>query len=416
MDAIGKQTDALTRLKNVQRRIGELAHENEWFADEMRSAFNLVLFSRLKHAKQQQVPHKWKQRSIRKLLKQGMLRDRDLKCLKNCAVYSFEGLCPIELVDRLRDYSETDLPQELEREAAAAAYEAFMRIDRYQSVDLDTAHELAADKRAALKAGTHVWYLWEVCLPHVEWQLPELPDYSKIEYLRELTDDEYLKAAMFLLGGLADANASRLIVPDPQLGDNLEGLIPWEFWQNRVPCKKDHKGKPTRELDADKLSPDLAEEMLNFVERWANGEAVIRGKSLIAEASSFSPNPLATLQPTAGVDEPDALDQSAVLAAKNHNALLGVGSSGNPVPQTPPGSVALTADQESILTVLGKTPTKCMTVIDTSSAGTIRNRETVGRLLRELATFGMVYKPHGKHKGYALTEEGRKRLTLITPT
>lgn len=89
---------------------------------------------------------------------------------------------------------------------------------------------------------------------------------------------------------------------------------------------------------------------------------------------------------------------------------------GDARPPAFPSGVPLTADHESILSVLGKTPTKCKTVIDVASAGTIRNRETVGRLLGELAGFGMVDRPHGKRKGYALTDEGRKRLPGASPT
>lgn len=108
---------------------------------------------------------------------------------------------------------------------------------------------------------------------------------------------------------------------------------------------------------------------------------------------------------------------------KRHGELRSIPVSAAPptptvsVPPTAlPGGVALTADHESILAVLGKTPTKCKTVIDVSSAGTIRNRETVGRLLGELAGFELVDRPHGKRKGYALTDAGRKRLPGATPT
>lgn len=80
---------------------------------------------------------------------------------------------------------------------------------------------------------------------------------------------------------------------------------------------------------------------------------------------------------------------------------------------------ALTTDHEFILKEMGKNPNRCMTVSDLSSndrKGKIRNRETVGRLLTELAGLGLVYRPHGKRKGYALTEEGRKQLLDTTPT
>jgi hypothetical protein len=74
----------------------------------------------------------------------------------------------------------------------------------------------------------------------------------------------------------------------------------------------------------------------------------------------------------------------------------------------PVGDVqSLTADHEAILAVLVKVPTRCRTVIEVASNGTIRNRETVGLLLKQLATFGLVHRPHGKRKGYVLTGAGR---------
>jgi hypothetical protein len=106
--------------------------------------------------------------------------------------------------------------------------------------------------------------------------------------------------------------------------------------------------------------------------------------------------------------------------------LPGSPESDNPSEGGPPGSSSvvrnvdvdrdptiapLTADHEAILAVLAKSATKCKTVIAVAGAGPIRNRETVGRLLRELAGFGLVNRPHGKRKGYALTPAGRKRLS-----
>jgi hypothetical protein len=95
---------------------------------------------------------------------------------------------------------------------------------------------------------------------------------------------------------------------------------------------------------------------------------------------------------------------------------VGGGDSGVAKPPAPSAVVALTADHDAILAVLGKTPSKCLTVIDVSSAGTIRNRETVGLLLRQLAKIGLVHRPFGTKKGYALTDAGRMRSPGATPT
>ncbi len=75
------------------------------------------------------------------------------------------------------------------------------------------------------------------------------------------------------------------------------------------------------------------------------------------------------------------------------------------------GPIALTADHYTILSVLAKSPGKCKPVVEVAGAGQIRNRETAGRLLSELAGFGLVHRPHGKRKGYALTSEGLKRCS-----
>lgn len=76
----------------------------------------------------------------------------------------------------------------------------------------------------------------------------------------------------------------------------------------------------------------------------------------------------------------------------------------------------LTEDHERILAWLGKTPGKCQTVLDVASLGPIRNRETAGNLLRDLERFGLVDRPHGKRKGYALTGPGRERAARTKPT
>jgi len=71
----------------------------------------------------------------------------------------------------------------------------------------------------------------------------------------------------------------------------------------------------------------------------------------------------------------------------------------------------MTADHELILAVLGKNPAKCFLVNDVTSVCTIRDRETVGRLLRELDEIGMVHRPYGPRKGYSLTLSGKAWTT-----
>ncbi len=78
------------------------------------------------------------------------------------------------------------------------------------------------------------------------------------------------------------------------------------------------------------------------------------------------------------------------------------------------GEPRLTKDHETILVEMLKTPARCRTVLDMAGPGKpIRNRETVGRLLRELMRCGLVHRPHGTHKGYALTDDGRARAAQV---
>ena len=75
---------------------------------------------------------------------------------------------------------------------------------------------------------------------------------------------------------------------------------------------------------------------------------------------------------------------------------------------------ALTKDHEAILAFLAKTPHRRQRVIDVAANGPIRNRETVGRLLRELEDMGLVERKYGKRMGAALTAEGLERANAVT--
>ena len=75
---------------------------------------------------------------------------------------------------------------------------------------------------------------------------------------------------------------------------------------------------------------------------------------------------------------------------------------------------ALTKDHEAIRAFLAKTPHRRQRVIDVAANGPIRNRETVGRLLRELEDMGLVERKYGKRMGAALTAEGLERANAVT--
>jgi hypothetical protein len=74
----------------------------------------------------------------------------------------------------------------------------------------------------------------------------------------------------------------------------------------------------------------------------------------------------------------------------------------------------LTPEHEAMLRVLAADPTRCRTVEQIALKGPIRNRETVGRLLRELAAAKFVHRPFGRPKGYALTQPGLSRASALS--
>lgn len=83
---------------------------------------------------------------------------------------------------------------------------------------------------------------------------------------------------------------------------------------------------------------------------------------------------------------------------------------GQPSSEREASHVPLTARHETILRVLGRRPQTCMTVIEISGNGPIRNREAAGLLLRDLEKLRLVCRPFGKRRGYALTPSGLARL------
>jgi len=87
-------------------------------------------------------------------------------------------------------------------------------------------------------------------------------------------------------------------------------------------------------------------------------------------------------------------------------------------PPAPPAGAeaidaAITADHELILSVLSNAPGKCMKVHEVTSKCQIRNRETVGRLLRDLNVRGLVDQPFGIRKGYGLTDKGKAKIATL---
>ena len=76
-----------------------------------------------------------------------------------------------------------------------------------------------------------------------------------------------------------------------------------------------------------------------------------------------------------------------------------------PIPASVP-VIALTDDHNLILCHLLKRPTKCQTRNEVADTGRISDTKTVGRLLTQLESMRLVFRPHGPNKGRVLTELG----------
>lgn len=67
---------------------------------------------------------------------------------------------------------------------------------------------------------------------------------------------------------------------------------------------------------------------------------------------------------------------------------------------------SVTRDQALILRALRKAPHRCLLLPDLMAMSGLKNRETVGRLVKELMGAGLVHRPHGERKGCSLTAAG----------
>lgn len=75
--------------------------------------------------------------------------------------------------------------------------------------------------------------------------------------------------------------------------------------------------------------------------------------------------------------------------------------------------LTLTGRHLSILEVFHRHQRRALKVETVAALGTIARRESVGALLDDLAGYGLIYLPHGRNSGYALTDVGRLLLSEL---
>lgn len=369
--------DELKRLEVVRNRVRQLARRYGWFADAIRQAFADYLILSARFLTEQSGHHDRERQLAREVLAAGYLTDPNYVDNRPCLFVPVDGLCPTKLAEcLLKQRQDKPTPKSLLEKSARAALAAFDRHTKYQAGDLPDGEReaMAVEYRAKVRAQTHVTFTWHVIVAQPgDWQEPADPHSLERTHLERFTDVEYRTIALYRLGGLADTGSTRPIVQRPtSTGNRVREVAAYAAWLSRCPINSSDREHSQPDLVVEAFPPVIAEEMIQEIEHWVSEENAAR---------------------------------------KPHEANMTVAS--QPQEQIKPSEIALTADHESILGVLGKSVTKCMTVIDVAGGGGIRNRETVGLLLVELEKEELVTRPFGQRKGYRLTAEGRIRAQAI---
>jgi hypothetical protein len=332
--------DELTRLQAVQDRVRCLARNHGWFGDAIRAALDDFLRLRERCRREQTAMHNQERGLARDLLVKGFLSDPEEEDNTPCLFVPVRGLCPVVLADQLAKFNRPlKMPRELELEGAKVALAAFDREEEY-SADCGTDEQLAAisaHNRAAIDAGTHVWFSWTiVVLRPGDWQHPPDPGSLDRVDLERFSHPDFLTIALHRLGGLADVGALRPIVPEPKdTGDRLHDLPRFFAWRGRLPVEHEHLDHSQPPLSVRKLPADVAEQLLHDVETWAEGEARKHDESLTSREPSVSPHLLDQLQRAAAAVDLHAIDHAAERAVEKvvravHGGDANGGSEGTP--------------------------------------------------------------------------------------
>jgi hypothetical protein len=288
-----------SRLVAVQARVRALAREHDGFADAIRAAYGDYLALVDVHHRESQDLDRRERRLALAVLEQGRLRDPLTEGEANtpCTFVRFWGLCPMALADALEGRTPSAWTSaELDRASAEAGLAALrVNLDREANAS-DSAGSWTPEDRAAVQAGTHKVYRWEVMVAKPnDWQPPVHPDSMELEDLRGYPIAKYHTIVMHTLGALADAGSSRPIVPLPEkAGDPFQHVIARLRWHRRSPTESGRNDSPEPQLLSAMLPPALAEQMLAYAEDWIASQLPTRsGRGSNAPAASdASPPPL----------------------------------------------------------------------------------------------------------------------------
>lgn len=359
--------DQLCALGQVQARVRHLVVQYAGLHDALRSAFDAFVTLVASFEERQARNRSSIRQRVQRVLKSGKLIDPKFKPGRPHVVFPIEGLCEVKLADELLMYGPGDtMAAATERAAAKSALAALDGDPRYQSPELSSGNTLrtSTQDRGRVASGSHkVRRLYVVLAQPADWEEPPDPRSSDLNQLRRFKERDFRIIVLYRLGGLADAGSVRPIVPQPSRSEKRRNhRTALAAWYLRQPFTSYDGAERLPKLCRLAFPPTLAEEMVGHLERWIADRK-------IPSVSSVARGVLAQSKP--GIPH-----------------------------------IALTKDHESILAILGKQPTKCLAVHWVASLGPIRNRETVGKLLRDLERLQLVHRPYGPRRGYTLTQQG----------
>jgi hypothetical protein len=311
-------TDLITvdqdRLRTVQKRVRELllAHE-PWLRERFRTAFGDYMKLNSRRAKQTAALWRRQWKMARTVLSKGYLHDPALKRNHEPMIFDFEGECPKELATRLQAHMAAGKhAPKLPPKKVAKALFAFDLDMQYQIGRLsdEQRKRMAAKSRRQKAAGTHVSFHWQFWLAKPsDWPEDASPHAPE---LSTLSEEDYFTVALYNLGGLADTDSQRPLIPKPRKGGGgIEYLLRYFAWEARFPVAKWGETGQESELDVVQFPPLEAEQMLAFVESWIRIEVARRAESLPPGGAIVSP--VRVDEHGRGVDtaDPDAIDRVA---------------------------------------------------------------------------------------------------------
>ncbi|MFN7396395.1 MAG: hypothetical protein ACK5UW_05550 [bacterium] len=428
-------------MENLQDLTRDLVAENPWIKGPIQAA---TAWAFENYAKSEELRRENTQRVLelcRALLASGRIRDPNRSDTSTGWLrQEINWSIPNEIVQLIGDRSAfSSFTPDEERRIAPALLTALDSRAAWERLNRDEQRAESERFLASPEAKTVKDLQWEVYLAKPEeWADASFCLNLDPDALRDKTMHDRVGTWLVALGGLHDRDEPEPIVPRPT-GELVDKLMADIFWDGRCLRLCDDEVSIYGGF-FDGVTTKRMNQLVRMLKGWLRdgivpggwgrrsgdpvpvggmfaggssqaGTGIQANGGILAGAINEPPAP-GVIHNTPIITHREGAERAAAIVARD----FGTGDNSDAKPPDLPAVVALTKDHDSILAVLGKTPTKCKTVIDLASTGPIRNRETVERLLRELAGFGLVDRPHGKRKGYALTDAGRKRLPGATPT